>query len=97
MIAGQVRRLRRLLPRPPARILDAGCGPGLYAVPLDEAGHQVTGIDVSAAALRHGRSLARQAHLLGSARFVKGDLRDVPLPSGGFDAALLRAVVEALS
>jgi SAM-dependent methyltransferase len=98
VIAAQVRRLRRLLPRPPARILDAGCGPGLYAVPLAEAGHQVTGIDVSAAALRHARSLARQAHVLRSARFVKGDLRDVPLPSGGFDAALLvYFVLEAFS
>ena len=89
VIAAQVRRLGRLLPRPPARILDAGCGPGLYAVPLATLGHRVTGVDVSAAALRYARGLARQRPLLGSARFVRGDLRDVALPSGGFDAALL--------
>ena len=69
MIAGQVRRLRRLLPPAPARILDAGCGPGLYAVPLAAVGHDVTGIDVSAPALRHARGLARGARLLGRARF----------------------------
>src|SRR6202043_690656 len=81
VIAGQVRRLRRLLPAAPARILDAGCGPGLYAVPLAALGHDVTGIDVSTAALRHARGLARDAHLLGRARFVAGDLREVPLPA----------------
>jgi SAM-dependent methyltransferase len=89
VVAGQVRRLRRLLPSPPARILDAGCGPGLYAVPLAGLGHSVTGVDVSEAALRHGRGLARQAHLRGKVRFVKGDLRSVPLAPESFDAALL--------
>ncbi len=98
VIAAQVRRLRRLLPPAPARILDAGCGPGLYAVPLAELGHEVTGVDVSAAALRHARSLARDAHVQRNTRFVKGDLRDVPLPAAGFDAALLvYFVLEAFS
>jgi SAM-dependent methyltransferase len=89
VVAAQVRRLRQLLPAPPARILDAGCGPGLYAVALAALGHSVTGIDVSAAALQHARGLAREGRLLGKTRFVKGDLRHVPLPPGGFDAALL--------
>ncbi|MGA8666120.1 MAG: class I SAM-dependent methyltransferase [Candidatus Dormiibacterota bacterium] len=89
VIAGQLQRLRRLLPAAPARILDAGCGPGLYAVPLAALGHDVTGIDVSGPALRHARGLARDTSLLGTAGFVRGDLRDVPLASGAFDAALL--------
>lgn len=89
MIAGHVRRLRRLLPAPPARILDAGSGPGLYAVPLAALGHDVTGVDVSGVALRHARGLARAANVSGKARFVQGDLREVTLSPGGFDAALL--------
>ncbi|HEV3275107.1 MAG TPA: class I SAM-dependent methyltransferase [Candidatus Dormibacteraeota bacterium] len=98
VIAGQVRRLRRLLPPAPARILDAGCGPGLYAVPLAALGHEVTGIDVSEPALRHARRLARETSLLGKARFVRGDLRDVQLAPDGFDAALLvYFVLEAFS
>jgi SAM-dependent methyltransferase len=98
VVAAQLRRLRRLLPTSPARILDAGCGPGLYAVPLAELGHEVTGIDVSPAALRHARALARDAHVLRNAHFVQGDLRDVALPDGGFDAALLvYFVLEAFS
>jgi SAM-dependent methyltransferase len=98
VIAGQLRRLRKLIPAAPARILDAGCGPGLYAVPLARLGHDVTGIDVSAAALRHARGLARATPLLGKTRFVKGDLRDVPLPEAGFDAAfLVYFILEAFS
>jgi SAM-dependent methyltransferase len=89
IIAGHLRRLGRLIPAAPARILDAACGPGLYAVPLAALGHHVTGIDVSAPALRHARRLAREARLRGSARFRRGDLRDVLLPAGGFDAVLL--------
>src|SRR5579864_1937996 len=89
VIAAHVRRLRRLLPRPPARVLDAGCGPGLYAMPLAASGHDVTGVDVSAAAIRHARGLARSTSSRGTARFIVGDLRDVQLPRGGFDAALL--------
>jgi SAM-dependent methyltransferase len=89
VIAAQLRRLRKLIPPAPARILDAGCGPGLYAVPLARLGHDVTGVDVSLPALRHARDLARETRLLGKAQFVNGDLRDVPLPEAGFDAALL--------
>ena len=58
-------------------------------MPLAALGHDVTGVDVSTPAIRHARGLARDAHLLGRARFVAGDLRDVPLPAGRFDAALL--------
>jgi SAM-dependent methyltransferase len=89
VIAQHIRRLRRLLPKPPARILDAACGPGLYAVELARLGHHVVGVDVSAPALRHARSLIHEAHPRGSAHFVQGDLRTVDLAPGAFDAALL--------
>jgi SAM-dependent methyltransferase len=89
VVAAHLRRLKRLLPAAPARILDAGCGPGLYAVPLASAGHHVTGVDVSAPALRHARALARSTRPRGTARFLRADLRDVELPEARFDAALL--------
>ncbi len=42
----------------PLRILDLGCGPGLYAVRLAKLGHEVTGIDISPASLEYARKLA---------------------------------------
>jgi SAM-dependent methyltransferase len=89
VIAQHVRRLKRLLPAPPSRILDAGCGPGLYAVALADLGHHVTGVDVSGPALRHARELVREAHPRGTAQFVRADLREVALAPEAFDAALL--------
>jgi SAM-dependent methyltransferase len=89
VIARHIRRLKRLLPTAPARILDAGCGPGLYAVALAGLGHHVTGVDVSGPALRYARELVRDAHPRGTAHFVRADLRAVDLAPGAFDAALL--------
>ncbi|MCK2244174.1 MULTISPECIES: bifunctional 2-polyprenyl-6-hydroxyphenol methylase/3-demethylubiquinol 3-O-methyltransferase UbiG [unclassified Crossiella] len=40
--------LKPLLPAPPARILEAGCGSGALAAALIELGYQVTGVDRSA-------------------------------------------------
>ncbi len=53
----------------PRHILDLGCGPGLYALPLAQAGLQVTGIDFSPAAIAHARQL-----LNGQATFHEADL-----------------------
>src|SRR5438132_771610 len=85
----QVRRLRRLLPEPPSRVLDAACGPGLYAVRLAAAGYDVTGVDVGPAALRHARSLARARAVRGRVRFQHGDLRTLEPPKRPYDAAIV--------
>jgi ubiquinone/menaquinone biosynthesis C-methylase UbiE len=50
------RALAGHLPPPPARILDAGGGPGRYAIALAQQGYRVTLFDLSAA----GLDLARQ-------------------------------------
>ena len=85
----QVRRLRRLLPEPPSRVLDAACGPGLYAVRLAAAGYDVTGVDVAPAALRHARSLARARAVRGRVRFQRGDLRTLEPPKRPYDAGIV--------
>jgi 2-polyprenyl-3-methyl-5-hydroxy-6-metoxy-1,4-benzoquinol methylase len=41
----------------PARLLDLGCGPGLYTVRLARAGCECVGIDFSPASIRHARDL----------------------------------------
>jgi SAM-dependent methyltransferase len=88
LVDGHVRRLSRLLPTPPARILDAGCGPGLYAVRLAAMGHQVVGVDVGPAVVGHARRTARLAGLSRQARFEVADLRSLTV-SPRYDAVIL--------
>ncbi len=83
-----MRRLRRLLPAPPADILDAGCGPGLYAVRLAALGHRVEGIDIGPAVIRYARGLARRLGVQDRARFRVADIRALE-PSPRYDAVLL--------
>lgn len=61
----------------PRHLLDLGCGPGLYAVPLARAGLQVTGIDFSPAAVAHARGEATAAGL-DQVAILEADLCDLP-------------------
>jgi SAM-dependent methyltransferase len=81
-----VARLARLLPAPPGRLLDAGCGPGLYAVRLARRGWDVVGVDTGTAVLRHARTLARDAEVAVELR--RADLRELELDAE-FDAVIL--------
>src|ERR1700744_5323843 len=67
---------------PPGTILDAGCGTGRYSTELAGRGHDVIGVDQSAAML----DIARQK--LPSADFREGDLAALPLPSHSVDGAV---------
>jgi SAM-dependent methyltransferase len=68
------------------RVLDLGCGPGLYANRLARAGARVTGVDLSARSLGHAAVTAANDGL--DVAYVQGDyLAD--LPAGPFDLALL--------
>ena len=89
VIDSQVRRLLELIPSSPASVLDAACGPGLYALRLARAGYDVTGVDVSPAALRHARAASRAQPRSRPVRFVRADLRTLELPGAAFDVALL--------
>jgi len=45
------------------RILDLGCGPGLYAERLAGAGHHVTGVDFSKNSIEYAKNHARKKNL----------------------------------
>ncbi|TMD99643.1 MAG: class I SAM-dependent methyltransferase [Chloroflexi bacterium] len=85
-IERHVARLARLLPAPPGRLLDAACGPGLYAIRLARLGWDVVGVDTGAAVLRHARILARDAGLALDLR--RADLGSLELDAE-FDAVIL--------
>jgi SAM-dependent methyltransferase len=54
---------RRLLDGKASRILDLGCGPGLYSSRLARLGHRCTGIDFSPASIRHATDQAAREKL----------------------------------
>jgi SAM-dependent methyltransferase len=75
-----------VLTRRPARILDLGCGPGLYAERLARLGHECVGIDFSPASIEYAREQARRHQL--SCSYREEDLRTAELGLG-FDLALM--------
>jgi len=57
---------------PPLRALDLGCGDGTTAVPLDQMGADVTGIDIARNLVEAGNRRAKQAGL-SRLKFQEGD------------------------
>jgi SAM-dependent methyltransferase len=67
---------------PPGTVLDAACGTGRYSTMLASQGHDVIGVDQSAAMLDTARTK------LPSADFREGDLTALPLPGRSVDAVV---------
>ena len=83
-----------LLPEPPARILDLGCGTGSLAVLVAEAGHEVSGVDRSAEMLAVARAKAAAAGV--RLDLARGDAAEPPFAPGSVDVVLCRHVLWAL-
>ncbi len=62
-----------LLNETPSRVLDLGCGPGLYAARLAALGHGCHGVDFSPASIRYARE--RAAADGSDCTYVEGDVR----------------------
>jgi SAM-dependent methyltransferase len=75
-----------LMSAEPGRVLDLGCGPGLYATRLAALGHSVTGLDFSPASIRHARSLATDLGV--NATFELADIRNAGFGTG-YDLVML--------
>jgi ubiquinone/menaquinone biosynthesis C-methylase UbiE len=80
--------LERLLPGPPAQVLDVGGGPGTYAAPLARRGYQVRLVDPLPLHVDQARAVASRDPAAGFDA-VLGDARDLPAPDGSQDAVLL--------
>lgn len=80
--------LDRLLPNPPAKVLDVGGGPGTYAAPLARRGYRVQLIDPL---LLHVQQAYEVASSDTSTKFMvsRGDARALPVKDESFDAVLL--------
>ena len=72
---------------PSSRVVDIGCGHGRHALALAQGGPHVVGVDSAAALLTQARRLAADIGV--QARWVRGDMRRLPVLSACFDAAIL--------
>jgi len=75
-----------LLAGRPSRVLDLGCGPGLYLERLARLGHNCVGIDFSPASIAYARGAAERGNL--PIRYVQGDLRSTDFEDG-FDLIMM--------
>ncbi len=91
--AAWVSLLRDVLPAPPARVIDLGCGTGTLSVLLAELGYGVTGLDVSPRML--DRAVQKAARRGVDVRFTVGDAA-WPDVAERFDVVLCRHVLWAL-
>ena len=91
------RQLAEHLPAPPARILDVGCGQGTQLLRLARQGHQLTGLDSSAALLADlDAALAAEAPgTRDRVRIVRGDALSAAarLAPETFDVVLCHGVL----
>ena len=76
-----------VLAEQPSKILDLGCGPGLYSNRLADHGHRCTGIDFSPAAIGYARAKAVQKKLACEYR-----LEDICSTDYGYDFNLVMLV-----
>jgi SAM-dependent methyltransferase len=70
----------RLLGDGPGRLLDVGCGTGVYSTALAERGWTPTGVDVSADMLRRARERGLEV--------VRADATALPFDDAAFDAVV---------
>ncbi|MBD3372415.1 MAG: methyltransferase domain-containing protein [Candidatus Coatesbacteria bacterium] len=71
---------QRLLDGEPTRVLDLGCGPGLYAQRLALLGHTVRGIDFGPASIEYAEAQAKKTGV--DCEYVLSDLRDADFGAG---------------
>ena len=77
---------RELLGGSPSRVLDLGCGPGLYTNRLAALGHECVGIDFSPASIAYARAQAKASRL--ACRYTLEDIRSANYGEG-FDLVML--------
>jgi len=86
-IARQITWLHEaILDGKPTRVLDLGCGPGLYTGQLAQLGHTCVGIDYSPASIAYARDEAATANV--PCEYQQADIREADYGKG-FGLALL--------
>jgi ubiquinone/menaquinone biosynthesis C-methylase UbiE len=76
--------------KPNQQVLDCPCGYGRHSIALAQRGIRVIGVDRNNCFLNLARRSAKQQGVDKKLiEFVRGDIRDLPVESGRFDAAII--------
>ncbi len=76
--------------QPGARILDVGCGSGIFTELMQERGYELIGIDLSHALLNLGKKNLK------SINFTQGDAESMPFADSSFDAVMFSCLLHHL-
>ncbi len=74
------------------KILDAGCGPGLYGTYFALKGHNVTSLDLDSEKIQAAREINQKAGC--ESTFIEGDLCDLKFEDNFFDIIICSDVIE---
>ncbi len=77
-------------------ILDVGCGRGLFAKQLAEAGYSVIGIDFEGDIIKKINEDVKNWGLSGKLKFVEGNALDIPFTDSSFDGVCDFGLMENL-
>lgn len=85
-------KVQALLPRPPAKVVDLGCGNGFFAGQLAAAGFDVIGVEPSPDGCANARAMNP------SVRFIQASMDEdlASMIGEGFDVVLATEVIEHL-
>ena len=82
-----------LQPQPEERILDVGCGTGIFTLNILGYGPHITGLDISYPMLRQAERKTKGL----SFRAVAGDMRFLPFADGCFDKVVSMTALEFIT
>jgi len=79
------------------RILDFGCGHGIFSIAPARHGAQVVGVDISPRSLAFARRRSSREQVSGRTQFCVGDCERLPFPDDTFDLVMSCGVLSCLN
>lgn len=79
------------------RILDIGCGDGIFDIEMARRGALVEALDISNSALERAKWRAKQLGLEAKINFIRGDATRLPYGDAAFDMVISNCVLEHIA